>query len=330
MRAHERSIDSFLQGLQAADRVVLGQAITLIESENAQHRAKAQALLARLPASPRATLRIGVSGAPGAGKSTFIEALGMYFIKSGKRVAVLAIDPTSTVTGGSILGDKTRMEQLSAHKHAFVRPSAARNSLGGVAEHTREAITLVEAAGYDIVLIETVGVGQSEVAVHSMTDVFLLLLLPGAGDELQGIKRGIVELADFCVVNKCDGERVALAKTAKAHYTNALHLFPAKPHGQVAEVFLVSALEGTGIRELADKILHFEEINRKSGYFDRNRIHQNLYWFDELIRYQILATFYATEGMETLLEQQRAMIEQGRQTAFAAGEIALKYFLKHK
>jgi LAO/AO transport system kinase len=330
MRAQDRSIDSYLAGLKQSDRVVLGQAITLIESDNLAHRARAESLLAQLPPLNQATFRIGITGAPGAGKSTFIEALGMHFIGLGKRVAVLAIDPSSTVTGGSILGDKTRMEQLSAHQSAFVRPSAARTSLGGVAAHTREAITLVEAAGYDIVLIETVGVGQSEIAVHTITDVFLLLLIPGAGDELQGIKRGIVEMADFCVVNKADGDRLPLAKSAKSHYTNALHLFPAKSHGQTPEVFLVSSLDRTGISDVAQRLLKFEQINRDSGYFSTHRNLQNLFWFEEIIQAGLRIAFYQSPGMPALLERQRLAIEQGEMTAFAAGTEALKAFLNNR
>jgi LAO/AO transport system kinase len=265
-------VSSLADEVCAGDRRALARAITLVESTRPDHRAEAAALLDDLMRPARPTARVGISGAPGAGKSTFIEALGLSLVEAGHRVAVLAVDPSSTRSGGSILGDKTRMEQLSRNDRAFIRPSPSGGTLGGVARRTREALIVCEAAGFDIVIVETVGVGQSEVAVAGMVDLFLLLLAPGAGDELQGVKRGIVELADLVVVNKCDGALADLARHTAADYSHALHLVGP------AQVLLASALEGTGIREVWDAIDSELVARRESGALAARRAEQAREW----------------------------------------------------
>jgi LAO/AO transport system kinase len=264
--------------VRAGDRRALARAITLVESTRADHRAAAVALLdAILPATGTAT-RVGISGAPGAGKSTFIEALGMHLVDAGHRVAVLAVDPSSARSGGSILGDKTRMEELSRRAEAFIRPSPAGGTLGGVARRTREALLVCEVAGFDVVLVETVGVGQSEVAVSGMVDLFVLLLGPGAGDELQGVKRGIVELADLIVVNKADGNLLDAARHTAADYAHALHLVRSTDDGAVDRVRTCSALLGEGIDELWDTIAALVAAARESGELDARRAEQAGAW----------------------------------------------------
>jgi GTPase len=258
--------------VRAGDRRALARAITLVESTRADHRDEAVALLDDLMPATGAATRVGISGAPGAGKSTFIETLGLHLVDGGHRVAVLAVDPSSTRTGGSILGDKTRMEELSRRPDAFIRPSPSGGTLGGVARRTREALLVCEAAGFDVVLVETVGVGQSEVAVASMVDLFMLLLAPGAGDELQGVKRGIVELADLVVVNKADGALLELARHTAADYAHALHLVGP------AQVLLASALEGTGIAEVWSAVEEHERAARASGALMDRRAAQAREW----------------------------------------------------
>src|SRR5689334_3813497 len=260
------------RAVRDGDRRALARAITLVESARADHRDDAVALLDELMPATGGATRVGISGAPGAGKSTFIEALGVHLVDTGHRVAVLAVDPSSTRSGGSILGDKTRMEELSRREHAFIRPSPSGGTLGGVARRTREAMLVCEAAGFDVVLVETVGVGQSEVAVAGMVDVFLLLIAPGAGDELQGVKRGIVELADLVVVNKCDGALADLARTTAADYAHALHLVGP------AEVLVASALEGTGIDETWSAIEAHVSDARASGSLAARRAEQAREW----------------------------------------------------
>ncbi|MBC7776761.1 MAG: methylmalonyl Co-A mutase-associated GTPase MeaB [Phycisphaerae bacterium] len=315
MRRQLPSVEQFVQGIRASDRVLLGQAITLVESAREEHQILAREIIGRL-LSPSHTsltsLRIAVTGAPGVGKSTFIEALGMHLVAQGKRLAVLAIDPSSTVSGGSILGDKTRMEQLSASEKAFIRPSPSGDSLGGVARKTREAIVLVEAAGFDTVIIETVGVGQSEIAAQRMTDVFLLLLLPGAGDELQGIKRGIVEMADFLVVNKTDGDRVKLANQARGHYLNATHLLPPKSSGWQPRVMACSALENMGITEIWEAILEFHSHTLANGFLQENRRQQALYWLEDSIEAGLKTMFYKHPAVKEKLAEVQAEVLAGR------------------
>jgi LAO/AO transport system kinase len=314
--------------IRSDNRVALARAITLVESTLPEHQRVAEATLDLLLAeSPRTdSYRVGISGAPGVGKSTLIEALGLHLLSMGKRVAVLAIDPSSAVSGGSILGDKTRMERLSMAEQAFVRPSPAGDSLGGVTRKTREAILLVEAAGYDIVLIETVGVGQSEIAAQRMTDVFVLLLQPGAGDELQGIKRGIVEMADLVVVNKSDGEQAKLANQAKAHYLNALHLFPPKSSGWTPQVIGCSALEAKGIDQLWDSLEAFEKHVRGNHFFTENRAQQARYWLDDALQNGLKAMFEAHPGAAALRAELERLVQQGKRSPFAAAAEILQVF----
>ncbi len=314
MRRPLPSVEQFVQGIRASDRVLLGQAITLVESAREDHQALAREIIARLLVNTPAinTIRIAVTGAPGVGKSTFIEALGMHLVEQGKRPAVLAIDPSSAVSGGSILGDKTRMERLSASEQAFIRPSPAGDSLGGVAHKTREAIVLVEAAGFDTIIIETVGVGQSEIAAQRMTDLFLLLLLPGAGDELQGIKRGIVEMADLLVVNKADGDQIKMANQARGHYLNATHLLPVKPSGWQPRVMVCSALENTGIAELWAAIVAFQNDLLANGFLAENRRQQARYWLEDSIEAGLKTMFYKHPAVKEKLAEVEADVLAGR------------------
>ncbi len=314
MRRPLPSVEQFVKGIRASDRVLLGQAITLVESAREDHQVLAREIIAHLLADTAAinTLRIAVTGAPGVGKSTFVEALGMYLVEQGKHPAVLAIDPSSAVSGGSILGDKTRMERLSASEHSFIRPSPAGDSLGGVARKTREAILLVEAAGFDTVILETVGVGQSEIAAQRMTDLFLLLLLPGAGDELQGIKRGIVEMADLLVVNKADGDRIKLANQARGHYLNATHLLPVKPSGWQPRVMVCSALENSGITDLWDAISAFQNDLLANGFFAENRRQQARYWLEDSIEAGLKTMFYNHPAVKEKLDEVEAAVLAGQ------------------
>lgn len=330
MRRSLPSVEQFVQGIKAADRVLLGQAITLVESAREDHQALAREIIAELLAKNAAnnTLRIAVTGAPGVGKSTFIEALGMYLVSLGRRPAVLAIDPSSTLSGGSILGDKTRMEQLSTSDRAFIRPSPAGDSLGGVARKTREAILMVEAAGFDTVIVETVGVGQSEIAAQRMTDVFLLLLLPGAGDELQGIKRGIVEMADFLVVNKADGERLKLANQARGYYLNAAHLLAPKTNAWQTQVLVCSAQENTGIAEIWQSILGFQQQMQAQGYLAENRRLQAKYWLEDALQAGLKHLFYQFPGMKAKLAAIEAEVLAGRISPIAGAAEALNSFRK--
>lgn len=330
MRRTLPTVEQFVEGIRSGDRVLLGQAITLVESTRPEHGERAQQVIARLlaemaPGAPP-TLRIGITGAPGVGKSTLIEALGLSLTAQGHSVAVLAIDPTSALSKGSILGDKTRMERLSSDERAFIRPSPSGDSLGGVARKTRETILLVEAAGYDVVLIETVGVGQSEIAVHSITDLFLLLLLPGAGDELQGIKRGIVEMADLLAVTKADGERLKLANQARAHYLNATHLLPPAPSGWTPQVLACSAEQGSGIAELWAAIRAFQAHVTANGFLEHNRQQQARYWLKESLESDLKTLFYeqaAVKEKYVVLEQQ---VLEGRMSPFAAAREILNVF----
>ena len=297
------TVEQMVNGVLAGDRVMLGQAITLVESVLPDHQTKAQKVLERcLPHSGK-SLRIGVTGIPGVGKSTFIEAFGKYLIGEKRKVAVLAVDPSSSVSKGSILGDKTRMTHLSISDGAFVRPSPAGKSLGGVARKTRESIILCEAAGYDAILIETVGVGQSEIAVHSMVDLFLLLLVPGAGDELQGIKKGIVEMADLLAVNKADGDAIVTAKRAKKEYQNALHLMPLKESGIIPKVLTCSALTGEGIAEIWNLLLDYQEVIKRNDFFEKKRQEQALYWLHEQINNGLKDAFFNDNKIKEKMKQ---------------------------
>ena len=322
------SVSAMVEGILQGNRVILSQAITLIESTRTDHQAMAQQVIeACLPHSGK-SLRVGITGTPGVGKSTFIEKLGLSIIEKEHTLAILAIDPSSQVSKGSILGDKTRMAQLSMHPKAFIRPSPAGDSLGGVARKTRESIILCEAAGFDIIFIETVGVGQSEIAVRSMTDFFILLLLPGAGDELQGIKRGIVEAADLVAVNKADGDREISAKQAQAFYKNALHLFPPKESKWVQQVLTCSALSGMNINEIWHLALDYQQFTRDNNFFYENRKAQSKYWLYETIDQTLKQKFYQTPSVLSHFSAFEKAVSEGTVSSFKAAEELLDLFFK--
>lgn len=315
-----------LEGIRAGDITTLSQAITLIESSLPKHQEEAQELIAAcLPFSGH-SFRIGITGVPGAGKSTFIEALGKHIIDRGGRLAVLAIDPSSERSKGSILGDKTRMEELAGRKNAYIRPSPSGGTLGGVARKTRETIILCEAAGFDTLFVETVGVGQSETAVHSMVDFFLLIMLAGAGDELQGIKRGIMEMADGIVINKADGSNIQKARRAMAEFTNALHLFPPSGSGWIPQVKTCSSLYSTGVEEIWEMICDYREFVTRSGYLKSRRSEQSGYWLYETIREGIYSQVFSDPSIQEDLKDLEKSIAEGRMTSYmAAAKILDKY-----
>lgn len=331
LHAQRRSLlpaGDYVRGILAGGRVLLSQAITLIESTRPDHQQLAQEIISScLPHSGR-SIRIGITGAPGVGKSTFIEAFGLHLLEQGRRLAVLAIDPSSKLSRGSILGDKTRMEKLSASEQVFIRPSPAGESLGGVARKTRESIILCEAAGFDTIIIETVGVGQSETAVHSMADFFLLLLLPGAGDELQGIKRGIVEMADLIAVNKADGDRLPMAKRARQEYRNALHLLAPKESGWAPKVDICSASTGMGIESIWQQAEAYRKATKENGYFERNRRAQAHYWLHEAINARLRAAFFEDPAVCERLKAIEQAVHSGRQSPFQGAEELIALFLK--
>lgn len=316
------------QKIKSGDIVALSKGITLIESNKDTDRPLSRELISLCLNEKETTVRIGISGSPGVGKSTFIESLGQALVEQNKKLAVLAIDPTSSLTGGSILGDKTRMINLSTHPNAYIRPTPAGKMLGGVARYTREAIILCEAAGYDVILIETVGVGQSETIVESMVDLFVLLILPGAGDDLQGIKRGVVEMADLLVVNKADGERINLANQAKASYTHALHLFPPKESGSLVEVCTCSSVESTGIIEIWQRVLKLLETHHSNGYFTKRRNAQLLHWFEETIRNNLFDLFNNNQVIKEEISMQENAILSHKLSPFDAAESLLKRFIE--
>ncbi len=322
------SVEAYIRAILDGNRVVLSQAITLIESNNSEHQIIAQQIVnACLPYAGK-SLRVGITGTPGVGKSTFVEVMGEHITRLGKRLAVLAIDPSSQISHGSILGDKTRMEALSNNPNAFIRPSAAGGSLGGVAQKTRETIILCEAAGYDVIFVETVGVGQSEVAVHSMVDFFLLLLLPGGGDELQGIKRGVVEMADMIAINKADGDNLAKAKQSRSAYRNGLHLFPPKNSGWVAQALVCSAIENTGIEAIWQRIVQYQQFTTKNEYFQRHRSEQAQYWLRETIQNELQQRFENHFLIKENLKNVQYQVENGTITPFSGAKFLMDLFLK--
>lgn len=308
-----------MAGIQHGDRGVLSQAITLVESTHPAHQALAQEVLAALPPAA-ASLRVGVTGVPGVGKSTFLDALGTFLTEKGHGVAVLAIDPSSTRTKGSILGDKTRMDRLAADPNAFIRPSPTAGSLGGVARRTRETIRLCEAAGFDVIFVETVGVGQSETTVHSMVDFFLLLALAGAGDELQGIKRGIMEMADALVINKADGDNRTAARRAKAQYRSALRLFPPTASGWTPEVATCSALTGEGMPEVWSLIERYRQETQASGYFAAHRREQARYWLRQAIEHHLHTRFFSDPAVQAQLPGLEQAVVEGTVSPFVAAQ----------
>jgi LAO/AO transport system kinase len=325
-----RNADELFSALRKGDRTALSAAITLIESTLEADQQTGNEIVKRcLPFSGNA-IRIGITGVPGVGKSSFIEAFGQELLKSNRHIAVLAIDPSSERTGGSILGDKTRMQQLSQEAHVFIRPSAAGAALGGVARKTRETIVLCEAAGYDVILVETVGVGQSEIMVHSMVDFFLLLLLAGAGDELQGIKRGIMEMADGLAVTKADGENERRAKLASRELKNAVHLFPPTTSGWIPEVLTCSSLTGANIPELWQMILRFESHNRINGHFGKKRKEQDLYWMRETLKTLLLEGLHGNEAVQRKLQHYENLVSLGEISAFEAAEKLYHLYLEKR
>lgn len=314
------SVDEYFEGILKPDITILSRAITLVESNLPEHNKIAQELLTKILPYTGNSIRVGVTGSPGVGKSTFIESLGMYLCESGHKVSVLAVDPSSTITKGSILGDKTRMERLSRHPNAFIRPSPSGGVLGGVGRKTRESILLCEAAGFDVVFVETVGVGQSEVLVRSMVDFFLLLILPGGGDELQGFKKGSVELADAIVINKADGENLSLAQLTMKEYKQAIHYITNVTEGWETKVLLASALNGNGIKEIWQVIMDFCEKTKESGVFQLRRRKQILDWFHSLLKETVLNSFFQNPFVVKFLPELEDSIFKGQLTPTLAVE----------
>ncbi|MFY7670730.1 methylmalonyl Co-A mutase-associated GTPase MeaB [Tenacibaculum sp. MEBiC06402] len=317
-RRKKASTETFIKKILEGDITFLSRAITLIESTNPKHQEKANTILNTLIPYANKSIRIGITGVPGVGKSTFIEAFGKHLTGLGKKVAVLAVDPSSSVNRGSILGDKTRMEQLVTDENAFIRPSPSGTSLGGVAQKTKESILLCEAAGFDTIIVETVGVGQSETAVHAMVDFFLLLKLSGAGDELQGIKRGIIEMADAIVINKADGDNIKNAKIAKVEFNRALHLYPPKENGWQPKVMIASALNNSGIEDIYLMVAEYIKATKKTKDFDKRRNAQNKHWLFSTIDEQLKKRFYENSKIKLLLQEEIKNIENGKTTPFNA------------
>lgn len=316
---HPLSIQELVDGIRSGDRMVLGKAITLIESKSAADQEQAFELMQALATNEITSVRIGLTGAPGVGKSTFADAFGSHITSAGHKVAVLAVDPSSLISGGSILGDKTRMERLSRDENAFVRPSPAGRSLGGVARRTRETILVCEAAGYDVVIVETVGVGQSEVAVRSMVDFTLLLMQPGSGDELQGIKRGIVELADGILVTKSDGDLFASANKTKAHFESVMRLLYSGGNRWVPPVLSGSAIEGQGIAEAWSCINDYREYHKSQGGLNAIRLRQSIQWYQDLVRELIEESFFSREGVAELHSNMLEEVRLGKISPAVAG-----------
>ena len=322
------SLSKYVKGLQNGNISVLGQAITMVESTKIAHQKLAQQILEKIISNSGNSVRIGITGVPGVGKSTFIEIFGTYLTGLNKKVAVLAIDPSSDQGSGSILGDKTRMEQLSRDTKAFIRPSPTAGSLGGVARKTRETILLCEAAGYDVIFIETVGVGQSETAVHSMVDFFLLLMLAGAGDELQGIKRGIMEMADAIAITKADGDNLNRSKVAVGDYKRALHLFPGKRNGWIPKTSLCSALNNEGVEEIWNTISSFINHCKTNNTFEENRTRQAKFWLHESIQEQLGNYFYHNNRIKKHLAILEKEVENGKTNPFDAANQLIHIFQK--
>lgn len=321
------SVDDYVNGILEGNRMILSRAVTLIESVKPEHHELAQQIIMKcLPFSGH-SIRIGITGVPGAGKSTFIEALGKNITGSGGKLAVLAIDPSSERTKGSILGDKTRMEDLATDQNAYIRPSPSAGTLGGVARKTRETIILCEAAGFDTIFIETVGVGQSETAVHSMVDFFLLIQIAGAGDELQGIKRGIMEMADGIVINKADGNNIERAELAQAQFRSALHLFPKSPSGWEPQVLTCSSIKKTGIIEVWAMITNCISYIKQNNYFYERRTQQSKYWMYETINEALKSSFYQHPKVKNgLKEMEREVLNEKMSSFVAAKELLTIYF----
>lgn len=323
------TIQAYINGIVAGDRMILSRAITLIESNLAQDKVLAQAVLdAILPHTGKA-IRMGITGVPGVGKSTFIEIFGKYLTSLNKKIAVLAVDPSSQLTKGSILGDKTRMEELAHEPLAFIRPSPTGTSLGGVTYKTRETMLLCEAAGFEVVIIETVGVGQSETYVHGMVDFFLLLMLAGAGDELQGIKKGIMEMADLVAITKTDSGNELQANLAKSEYESALHTFPVNDSGWFPEVVTCSAIEKKGINQIWEIVEKHREMLSKNGKFVENRQKQNLSWMHDFIEQSLKQNFYTNQKVSTKIKDIQKSVSEGKKLPLQAGLELLEIFYEH-
>ena len=331
-RRPELSVSDMVEGILKGDVTILSQAVTLVESVNPDHQQKAQEVIDRLLPYSGNSVRVGISGVPGAGKSTSIDEFGMHVLKEkGGKLAVLAIDPSSERTKGSILGDKTRMEKLALHPDSFIRPSPSAGSLGGVARKTRETIILCEAAGFDKIFVETVGVGQSETACHSMVDFFLLIQVAGTGDELQGIKRGIMEMSDGIVINKCDGDNVDRCHMAATNFRNALHFFPMPESGWTPQVLCYSGFYGYGIKEVWDMIYNYFAFVKQNGYFDYRRNEQAKYWMYESINEHLRLNFYNNPVIQQQLTEAERTVLAGQKTSFiAAQELLDSYYAQLK
>lgn len=325
-RRSRLSPGAYIDGVMAGDRLVLSRAITLAESSLPQDQALARKVMDAILPHTGNSIRIGITGVPGVGKSTFIESFGTYLTGQGKKLAVLAIDPSSQRSGGSILGDKTRMEELSHNPLAYIRPSAAGTALGGVAARTREAMLLCEAAGYEVIFIETVGVGQSETAVRNMVDFFLLLMLAGAGDELQGIKKGIMEMADGLTINKADGDNKQAAKLAQGAYRNALHLFPPTASGWIPKVLTCSAVEKKGLEEVWQMISQFKDHTSQKGFFEHQRRQQNLSWMHSTLEDMLKNYFYTYPAVAKQRQQLEAEVKEGKTGAIGAAHFLFSLF----
>jgi LAO/AO transport system kinase len=326
----EYTASEYVEGILSGNITILSQAVTLVESSKYEHQQVAQEIIERCLPHTGKSVRVGITGVPGAGKSTSIDSFGMNVIRAGHKLAVLAIDPSSERSKGSILGDKTRMEELSREKKAFIRPSPSAGSLGGVARKTRETIVLCEAAGFDMIFVETVGVGQSETAVHSMVDFFLLIQLAGTGDELQGIKRGIMEMADGIVINKADGDNIDKAKLAASQYRNALHLFPPAESGWTPQVLTYSGYYNLGIEEIWEMIKDYISFTKQNGYFDLKRNNQSKYWMYESINETLRDTFYHDPAVTDMLKTTEQQVLNSEISSFAGAKHMMDIFLNRK
>lgn len=324
------TVDDYVEGVLSGDRVMLARTITLIESSAKKHRDLAEEILKRLMPHTGNSIRVGITGVPGAGKSTLIETFGSMLCEDGHKVAVLAIDPSSSVTGGSILGDKTRMEKLARNPKAFVRPSPSGGTLGGVNRKTRETMLVCEAAGFDVILIETVGTGQNEVTVRSMVDFFLVIALTGAGDELQGMKKGVMELADAIFINKADGENKKRAMQARAEYNRILYFLQSPTEGWKPKAYTCSALTGENIREIWDVIKHFEEVTKDSGVFEKRRQEQMIEWFDWMIEDELKRRFFENEIVKDQLPSIRSDILEAKISPTMAVKKIMELYDQHR
>lgn len=328
-RKGEPSIDEFINGIRNNNKTLLAKAITLVESNSVSHYARGRDILKKIGPDPGKSLRIGITGPPGAGKSTIIEEIGLELLSMGHKIAILAVDPSSTLTGGSILGDKTRMERLTREENCFIRPSPSGGTLGGVTRKSRETIQLCEAAGYDVILLETVGVGQSEVAVRSMVDFFTLILNPGSGDELQGIKRGVMELADLIVVNKADGNNLKRAEITKGEYSRAIHYLLPSTEGWEREVVSASAIEKKGIKKIVEVFENFRNNTMESGVFESRRRDQAFSWTISLVEDFLRDSFYSNKIIRGKLVEIREKIIGGKMLPTEGAEELINYYFNN-